>query len=102
MYHYVRDGARVHARTTAELEAQLDHVAANYSVVDLDTARLLLACLEALPGSRRAIAATALAELCDEVELPEAATRLHAFADRQRILGWSHHDRLHGWHLGWK
>src|SRR5207244_2041502 len=39
MYHYVRDGARVHARTTAELEAQLDHVAANYSVVDLDTVR---------------------------------------------------------------
>ena len=39
MYHYVRDGARVHARTTAELEAQLDHVPANYSVVDLDTVR---------------------------------------------------------------
>ena len=39
MYHYVRDGARVHARTTAELEAQLDHVAANYTVVGLDTVR---------------------------------------------------------------
>ena len=39
MYHYVRDGARVHARTTAELEAQLDHVAENYRVVDLDTVR---------------------------------------------------------------
>jgi peptidoglycan/xylan/chitin deacetylase (PgdA/CDA1 family) len=33
MYHYVREGARVHARTPAELEAQLDHVEANYSVV---------------------------------------------------------------------
>ncbi len=39
MYHYVRDGARVHARTTAELEAQLDYVAANYMVVGLDTVR---------------------------------------------------------------
>jgi len=29
----------VHARTTAELDAQLDYVAANYSVVDLDTVR---------------------------------------------------------------
>jgi peptidoglycan/xylan/chitin deacetylase (PgdA/CDA1 family) len=32
-YHYVRDGARVHARTVAELEAQLDHVARRYDVV---------------------------------------------------------------------
>jgi peptidoglycan/xylan/chitin deacetylase (PgdA/CDA1 family) len=30
MYHYVRDGARVHARTVAELERQLDHVAERY------------------------------------------------------------------------
>ncbi len=29
-YHYIRDGARVHARSTAELEAQLDHVARTY------------------------------------------------------------------------
>jgi peptidoglycan/xylan/chitin deacetylase (PgdA/CDA1 family) len=33
MYHYVRDGARVHARTVAELEAQLDHAARGYEVV---------------------------------------------------------------------
>ena len=39
MYHYVRDGARVHARTSAELEAQVEHVAANYTVVDLATVR---------------------------------------------------------------
>ena len=39
MYHYVRDGARVHARTTAELEAQLDHVASHYTVVGLDAVR---------------------------------------------------------------
>jgi len=39
MYHYVRDGARVHARAIAELDAQLDHVAANYTVVDLETVR---------------------------------------------------------------
>jgi peptidoglycan/xylan/chitin deacetylase (PgdA/CDA1 family) len=36
MYHYVRDGARVHARTVAELEAQLDHVAREYEVVACD------------------------------------------------------------------
>ena len=36
MYHYVRDGARVHARTVAELEAQLDHVTNCYEVVGLD------------------------------------------------------------------
>jgi peptidoglycan/xylan/chitin deacetylase (PgdA/CDA1 family) len=36
MYHYVRDGARVHARTVAELEAQLDHVTDRYDVVGLD------------------------------------------------------------------
>ena len=29
-YHYVRDGARVHARAIAELEAQLDNVAREY------------------------------------------------------------------------
>jgi peptidoglycan/xylan/chitin deacetylase (PgdA/CDA1 family) len=39
MYHYVRDGARVHARTTAELEAQLEHVARNYTVVGLESVR---------------------------------------------------------------
>ncbi|MGH3130009.1 MAG: polysaccharide deacetylase family protein [Gaiellaceae bacterium] len=39
MYHYVRDGARVHARTTAELEGQLDHVAAAYEVVGLAAVR---------------------------------------------------------------
>jgi peptidoglycan/xylan/chitin deacetylase (PgdA/CDA1 family) len=33
MYHYVRDGARVHARTVAELERQLDHVASRYECV---------------------------------------------------------------------
>ena len=37
MYHYVRDGARVHARTTAEFDAQLEHVARNYTVVGLDS-----------------------------------------------------------------
>jgi peptidoglycan/xylan/chitin deacetylase (PgdA/CDA1 family) len=36
MYHYVRDGARVHARTVAELEAQLDHVAERYTPVRLE------------------------------------------------------------------
>jgi peptidoglycan/xylan/chitin deacetylase (PgdA/CDA1 family) len=35
MYHYVRDGARVHARTVAELEAQLDFVARSHEVVSL-------------------------------------------------------------------
>jgi peptidoglycan/xylan/chitin deacetylase (PgdA/CDA1 family) len=35
MYHYVRDGARVHARTTAELEGQLDHVVRAYQPVGL-------------------------------------------------------------------
>ncbi len=39
MYHYVRDGARVHARTTAELEGQLDHIARAYTVVGLDAVR---------------------------------------------------------------
>ena len=39
MYHYVRDGARVHARTTDELDAQLEHVARNHTVVDLETVR---------------------------------------------------------------
>jgi peptidoglycan/xylan/chitin deacetylase (PgdA/CDA1 family) len=39
MYHYVRDGARVHARTTAELDAQLGHVARTYTVVGLDAVR---------------------------------------------------------------
>jgi peptidoglycan/xylan/chitin deacetylase (PgdA/CDA1 family) len=39
MYHYVRDAARVHARTTAELEAQLDHIASRYTVVGLDAVR---------------------------------------------------------------
>lgn len=39
MYHYVRDGARVHARTTNELEAQLQYVAREYTVVDLETVR---------------------------------------------------------------
>ena len=33
MYHYVRDGGPVHARTVAELEAQLDFVAKRYEVV---------------------------------------------------------------------
>jgi len=36
MYHYVRDGARVHARTTAELERQLDHIAERYTCIRLD------------------------------------------------------------------
>jgi peptidoglycan/xylan/chitin deacetylase (PgdA/CDA1 family) len=36
MYHYVRDDARVHARTVAELEAELDHVAERYTCVRLD------------------------------------------------------------------
>ena len=36
MYHYVRDGARVHARTVAELQAELDHVAERYTCVRLD------------------------------------------------------------------
>jgi peptidoglycan/xylan/chitin deacetylase (PgdA/CDA1 family) len=35
MYHYVRDGARVHARTRAELEGQLDHVTKSHEVVGL-------------------------------------------------------------------
>jgi peptidoglycan/xylan/chitin deacetylase (PgdA/CDA1 family) len=35
MYHYVRDGARVHARTVAELEAQLDFVAQSHEVLTL-------------------------------------------------------------------
>ncbi|HZB23541.1 MAG TPA: polysaccharide deacetylase family protein [Gaiellaceae bacterium] len=35
MYHYVRDGARVHARTTADFEAELDHVAERYTCVRL-------------------------------------------------------------------
>lgn len=36
MYHYVRDGARVHARTVDELERELDHVAERYACVRLD------------------------------------------------------------------
>ena len=36
MYHYVRDEARVHSRTPAELEAQLDHVAREYECVGVD------------------------------------------------------------------
>jgi peptidoglycan/xylan/chitin deacetylase (PgdA/CDA1 family) len=40
MYHYVRDGARVSARTTAELEQELDHVAERYTCVGInDVAR---------------------------------------------------------------
>lgn len=39
MYHYVRDGARVHARTVAEFEAQLDHVVHEYTVVRLEGVR---------------------------------------------------------------
>jgi peptidoglycan/xylan/chitin deacetylase (PgdA/CDA1 family) len=40
MYHYVRDGAPVHARTTAELAAQLDHVAREYECLSVgDVAR---------------------------------------------------------------
>jgi peptidoglycan/xylan/chitin deacetylase (PgdA/CDA1 family) len=35
MYHYVRDDARVHARTVAEFEAELDHVARQYECVSL-------------------------------------------------------------------
>jgi peptidoglycan/xylan/chitin deacetylase (PgdA/CDA1 family) len=35
-YHYVRDGARVHARTPSELEAQLDFVAQSHEAVDLE------------------------------------------------------------------
>jgi peptidoglycan/xylan/chitin deacetylase (PgdA/CDA1 family) len=33
MYHYVRDESRPHARTVAELDHQLDHVAHSYDVV---------------------------------------------------------------------
>jgi peptidoglycan/xylan/chitin deacetylase (PgdA/CDA1 family) len=36
MYHYVRDGARVSARTTAELEGQLDHVAERYTCLGIE------------------------------------------------------------------
>jgi len=36
MYHYVRDDARVHARTVAELDAELDHVAERYTPVRLE------------------------------------------------------------------
>jgi len=36
MYHYVRDGATVPARTVAELEAELDHVAERYTCVRLE------------------------------------------------------------------
>jgi peptidoglycan/xylan/chitin deacetylase (PgdA/CDA1 family) len=36
MYHYVRDGARVHARTIADFERELDHVAARYAPVRLE------------------------------------------------------------------
>ena len=36
MYHYVRDAARVHARTVRELERQLDHVVANYECIGVD------------------------------------------------------------------
>jgi peptidoglycan/xylan/chitin deacetylase (PgdA/CDA1 family) len=36
MYHYVRDGARVHARTVAELERELDHVAERYACVGVE------------------------------------------------------------------
>ena len=39
MYHYVRDGARIHARAPAELEAQLDHIRMNYTVVDCAAVR---------------------------------------------------------------
>jgi peptidoglycan/xylan/chitin deacetylase (PgdA/CDA1 family) len=39
MYHYVRDGARVHARTVEEFDSQLEHVARNYTVVGLDAVR---------------------------------------------------------------
>jgi peptidoglycan/xylan/chitin deacetylase (PgdA/CDA1 family) len=36
MYHYVRDGGPVHARTVAELEAQLDFVARSYEVLRVE------------------------------------------------------------------
>ena len=39
MYHYVRDGGRVHARRVDEFDAQLDHVERNHTVVGLDTVR---------------------------------------------------------------
>jgi peptidoglycan/xylan/chitin deacetylase (PgdA/CDA1 family) len=39
MYHYVRDGARVNARTTDEFRGQLDYVEANHTVVGLDDVR---------------------------------------------------------------
>ena len=35
MYHYVRDGARVPARTVAELERELDHVVNRYECIRL-------------------------------------------------------------------
>ena len=35
MYHYVRDGARVHARTVADFERELDHVTARYTPIRL-------------------------------------------------------------------
>ena len=33
MYHYVRDGSPVPARTTEEFERQLDHLASVYTIV---------------------------------------------------------------------
>jgi peptidoglycan/xylan/chitin deacetylase (PgdA/CDA1 family) len=39
MYHYVRNGARVHARTVEEFHAQLEHVAKTYTVVGLEQVR---------------------------------------------------------------
>jgi peptidoglycan/xylan/chitin deacetylase (PgdA/CDA1 family) len=36
MYHYVRDGARVNARTVEELNGQLDYIAANHTVLGLE------------------------------------------------------------------
>ena len=36
MYHYVRDGARVHARSLSDFEQELDHVAERYECVTLD------------------------------------------------------------------
>lgn len=39
MYHYVRDGARVNARTIAEFEAQLDHIVREHTVVRLEDVR---------------------------------------------------------------
>ena len=39
MYHYVRDGGGVHARTVSEFEAQLDHVVRGYTNVGLDDVR---------------------------------------------------------------